>query len=46
VAPGRYEASFVFGEAGEWSVVVRAKLPDGRVLERRVDIGFVLSIAP
>lgn len=31
-APGRYVApAFPFGTAGEWSLEVRAHLPDGRV---------------
>lgn len=46
VDPGRYGASLVFGEAGKWFIVVRASLPDGRLFERKVDIGLVLSIAP
>lgn len=46
VEPGRYEASVAFTEGGEWFVVVRADLPDGRKLERTVDIGAVLWVTP
>lgn len=39
--PGRYEAPLEFTMAGEWIIIVRATLPDGRTLERPVVIGEV-----
>jgi hypothetical protein len=38
VAPGRYEAPLEFNMAGDWFILVRATLPDGRKLERQVDV--------
>jgi hypothetical protein len=38
VAPGRYEASLEFTMGGDWFILVRSELPDGRSLERRVDL--------
>jgi hypothetical protein len=38
VAPGRYEAPLEFKMAGDWFILVRATLPDGRKLERQVDV--------
>ena len=38
VAPGRYEALLEFNMAGDWFILVRATLPDGRKLERQVDV--------
>ncbi|HXW01639.1 MAG TPA: FixH family protein [Anaerolineae bacterium] len=38
VAPGRYEAPLQFNMAGDWFILVRAALPDGRQLERQVDV--------
>jgi hypothetical protein len=38
VAPGRYEAPLEFNMAGDWFILVRATLPDGRQLERQVDV--------
>lgn len=40
-APGRYEAPLELTMAGEWIVIVRASLPDGRSLERPLGIGNV-----
>ncbi|HEU4327113.1 MAG TPA: FixH family protein [Roseiflexaceae bacterium] len=40
-APGQYEAPLEFTMAGEWIIIVRASLPDGRTLERPVTIGDV-----
>jgi hypothetical protein len=37
-APGRYEAPLEFSMAGDWFILVRATLPDGRKLERQVDV--------
>ena len=38
VAPGRYEAPLEFTMGGDWFILVRAELPDGRSLERQVDV--------
>ncbi len=38
VAPGRYEAPLEFTMGGDWFVLVRAILPDGRALEHKVDL--------
>ena len=38
VNPGRYEAPLEFNMAGDWFILVRATLPDGRKLERQVDV--------
>jgi hypothetical protein len=39
--PGRYRANLEFTMAGDWFVLVEAKLPDGRFLERRLDLAGV-----
>ena len=38
VAPGRYQASLEFTMGGDWFILVRADLPDGRSMERMVDV--------
>jgi hypothetical protein len=38
VGPGQYEAPLDFNMAGDWFILVRAVLPDGRKLERQVDV--------
>jgi hypothetical protein len=38
VAPGRYEAPLEFNMAGDWFILVKATLPDGRKLEHQVDV--------
>lgn len=38
ISPGRYEAPLDFSMAGDWFILVRATLPDGRRLERQVDV--------
>jgi hypothetical protein len=38
VAPGRYQADLEFTMGGDWFILVRAELPDGRSLERSVDV--------
>ena len=38
VTPGRYEASLEFTMGGDWFIIVRASLPDGRTLERQIDV--------
>ena len=41
VAPGRYQAPLEFTMAGDWFILVRATLADGRSLERKVDVAGV-----
>lgn len=36
--PGRYEAPFEFTMGGDWFVIVRAELQDGRSLEQILDL--------
>jgi hypothetical protein len=38
VAPGRYEAPFELGMAGDWVLLVDAVLSDGRRLHRQIDL--------
>jgi len=38
VAPGRYEAPLEFTMGGDWFIIVKATLPDGRTLERQIDV--------
>lgn len=38
VEPGRYEAPLAFTMGGDWFILVKATLPDGRRLERQVDV--------
>ena len=38
VAPGRYEAELEFTMGGDWFILVRANLPGGRTLERKIDV--------
>ncbi len=38
VAPGKYVASVEFTMGGDWFILVRSQLPDGRSLERRIDV--------
>lgn len=38
VAPGRYRADLEFTMGGDWFILVRADLPDGRSLERKIDV--------
>jgi hypothetical protein len=35
---GRYEAGFSFTMRGDWVIVVSIQLPDGRRLDRRIDV--------
>ena len=44
VAPGRYEATLNLGMAGDWYILVRADLPDGRSMEHRVDLPGVADV--
>ena len=41
--PGRYEATLEFTMGGDWIIIVRATLPDGRSLEREIDVRGVKS---
>jgi hypothetical protein len=38
VAPGRYQAPLEFNMAGDWFILVKVALPDGRKLERQVNV--------
>jgi hypothetical protein len=38
VAIGQYQADLEFTMAGDWFILVRADLPDGRSIEHRVDL--------
>ena len=38
VVPGQYEASLEFTMAGDWFILVQADLPDGRMMQHRVDL--------
>lgn len=41
--PGQYEATLEFTMGGDWIIIVRATLPDGRSLEREFDVREVKS---
>jgi hypothetical protein len=38
VAEGRYRAELEFTMGGDWFILVQADLPDGRSMERKVDV--------
>lgn len=38
LAPGRYEGGLEFTMGGDWFILVRTVLPDGRRIERQVDV--------
>ena len=44
VAPGRYRADLEFTMGGDWFILVRAKLPDGRSMERAIDVPGVDTV--
>lgn len=44
VAPGRYQADMEFTMGGDWFILVRADLPDGRSMERKIDVPGVDAI--
>jgi hypothetical protein len=49
VEPGRYRAELEFTMGGDWYILVRAKLADGRSLEEKVDVpgvGDVCIVTP
>lgn len=41
--PGRYQTELEFTMAGDWVVLVRLALPDGRKIERQFDVKGVQS---
>jgi hypothetical protein len=41
--PGRYQSSLEFTMGGDWVVLVRVTLPDGRKIERQFDVKGVQS---
>lgn len=41
--PGRYEAPLEFTMGGDWFILVKITLPDGRTLERQIDVPGVES---
>jgi hypothetical protein len=43
VAPGRYQGSLEFGMSGDWVVLIHVTLPDGRTLERDVNVTGVTA---
>jgi hypothetical protein len=44
VAPGRYRAELEFTMGGDWFILVHADLPDGRSMERKIDVPGVDSV--
>jgi hypothetical protein len=44
VAPGRYQAGLDFTMGGDWFLLVRADLPDGRSLEHKIDVPGVDAV--
>jgi hypothetical protein len=36
--PGHYRADLEFTMGGDWFILVRAELPDGRSMERKIDV--------
>ncbi|MCB0181714.1 MAG: FixH family protein, partial [Anaerolineae bacterium] len=38
IEPGQYEAPLEFTMGGDWFILVKVTLPDGRQLERQVDV--------
>lgn len=43
IEPGRYEAPLEFTMGGDWFILVKATLPDGRHLERQINLPGVSS---
>jgi len=41
--PGQYQGSVEFAMAGDWVVLIHVTLPDGRKLERKVNVANVTS---
>jgi len=44
VTPGEYRAELEFTMGGDWFILVRADLPDGRSMERKVEVPGVDTI--
>lgn len=44
VAPGLYQAELEFTMGGDWFILVRVDLPDGRSLERKIDVPGVDAV--
>jgi hypothetical protein len=44
IEPGRYQADLEFTMGGDWFILVRADLPDGRSMERKIDVPGVDAI--
>jgi hypothetical protein len=44
VATGQYQADLEFTMGGDWFILVRADLPDGRSMERKIDVPGVDTI--
>ncbi len=42
-SPGQYKAALEFTMGGDWVIIVRAVLADGRTLERQIDVPGVRS---
>jgi len=38
IAPGRYQGRLVFSMAGDWVILIHITLPDGRSVERQMDV--------
>jgi hypothetical protein len=38
VAPGQYQSQLRLGMAGDWVILLRATLPDGKKVERQFDV--------
>jgi hypothetical protein len=38
ISPGRYQAQLEFTMGGDWFILVRASLPDGRPLQRSIPV--------
>jgi hypothetical protein len=44
IEPGLYQADLEFTMGGDWFILVRADLPDGRSMERQMDVPAVDSM--
>ena len=44
VAPGQYQTDLEFTMGGDWFILVHADLPDGRSMERKIDVPGVDTI--
>lgn len=41
IEPGRYEAHLVFQMAGDWLLLLHVTLPNGKKLERQIDVSGI-----